>query len=78
MSLFTYAIELWGGAIELWGGAIELWGGASYTNYISQIDKFINRAFRNGYVTNKLNFKDVILDRDKKLWMKILKMKGTR
>ena len=31
MSLFTYAIELW--------------GGASYTKYISQIDKFINRAF---------------------------------
>ena len=44
----------------------------SYTNYISQIDKFINRAFRNGYVTNKLNFTDVYLDRDKKLWMKIL------
>ena len=58
MSLFSYAIELWGGAF--------------YTNYISQIDKFINRAFCNGYVTNKLNFKDVILDRDKKLWMKIL------
>ena len=46
--------------------------GASYTNYISQIDKFINLAFRNGYVTNKLNFTDVYLDRDKKLWMKIL------
>ena len=61
MSLFTYAIELW--------------EGASYTNYISQIDKFINRAFRNGHVTN---FKDVILDRDKKLWMKILTMKGMR
>ena len=58
MSLFTYAIELW--------------GGASYTKYISQINKFLSRAFRNGYVTNKLNFKDVILDRDKKLWMKIL------
>ena len=54
MSLFTYAIELW--------------GGASYTNYISQIDKFINLAFCNGYVTNKLNFKDIILDRDKKLF----------
>ena len=51
---------------------IELWGGASCTTYISQIDKFSNRAFRNGYETNKLNFKDVILDRDKKLWMKIL------
>jgi hypothetical protein len=25
----------------------ELWGGASYTKYI---DKFINRAYRNGYV----------------------------
>ena len=51
----------------LFSYTIELWGGASYTNYISQIDKFINRAFRNGYVTNKLNFKGVILDRDKKL-----------
>ena len=58
MSLFTYAIELW--------------GGASYTNYISQIDKFINRVCRNRYVTNKLNYKDVILDRDRKLWIKIL------
>ena len=31
MSLFTYAIELW--------------GGACYTKHIIQIDKFINRAF---------------------------------
>jgi hypothetical protein len=34
MSLFTFGTELW--------------GGTSYTKYISQIDKFINRAYRNG------------------------------
>jgi hypothetical protein len=26
---------------------IELWGGAYFNKYISQIDKFINRAHRN-------------------------------
>ena len=29
------------------------------------IDKFLNRAFHDRYVTSKLNFKDVLLDRDK-------------
>ena len=46
MSLFTFGIELW--------------GGTSYTKYISQIDKFVNRAYRNGYFfffnNNKLYF----------------------
>ncbi len=46
MSLFTFGIELW--------------GGASYTKYISQIDKFVNRAYRNGYVTEKFNFREII------------------
>jgi Zn-finger domain-containing protein len=59
MSLFTFGIELW--------------RGASYTKYIlSQIDKFVNRAFRNGYVKH---FKEVISERDKKLWSKILNNK---
>ncbi|CAB4027376.1 Hypothetical predicted protein [Paramuricea clavata] len=39
MSLFTFGTELW--------------GGASYTKYISQIDKFINRAYRNGFGRKK-------------------------
>ena len=58
MSLFTFEIELW--------------GGASYAKYISQIDKFVNRAYRNGYITEKLNFRKAISERDKKLWTKIL------
>ena len=41
--------------------------GACYIKCIGQIDKFINRTFPNGYVSNKLNFKDVILDGHKKL-----------
>ena len=50
----------------------ELWGGEFCTKYISQIDKFVNHAFRNGYVTKTSNFKEVISERDKKLWSKIL------
>ena len=46
MSLFTFGVELW--------------GGASYTKYISQIDQFVNRAYRNGYVTEKSNFREII------------------
>jgi hypothetical protein len=53
MSLFTFGIELW--------------GGASYTKYISQIDKFVNRAYSNGYVTAKSNFREIIDKRDKRL-----------
>ena len=58
MSLFTFGVELS--------------GGASYTKYISQIDKFVNRAYRNGYVTEKYNFREIINKRDKRLWEKIL------
>ena len=38
----------------------------------SQIDKFVNRAYRNGYVTEKSNFREIINKRDKRLWEKIL------
>ncbi len=37
--LFTYGIKLWGG---------------TYSKYINQIDKFISRAYRNGYIAQKL------------------------
>ena len=53
--LFTYGIELWGG---------------TYSKY-NQIDKFISRAYRNGYIAQKLNFNEVISDRDRKLWKKL-------
>ena len=39
--------------VSLFTFAVEVWGGASYTKYVSQIDKFINRAYRNGYTSNK-------------------------
>ncbi len=58
--LFTYGIELWGG---------------TYSKYINQIEKFISRAYRNGYIARKLNFNEVISDRDRKLWKKIINNK---
>ena len=36
-----------------------------------QLPLFINRAYRNGYTSNKSDFKEIILNRDKKLWLKI-------
>ena len=51
---------------------IELWGGAYFNKYISQIDKFINRAHRNGYISEKLNIKEISIKRDKKLWDKVI------
>ena len=31
--------------ISLFNLGVELWGGASYTKFITQIDKFVNRAY---------------------------------
>ena len=53
--------------------AVEIWGGASHSKYISKIDKFINRAHRNGYTKNRSDFKKLIIDRDMRLWTKITK-----
>ena len=50
MSLFIYGIELCGG---------------TYSKYINQIEKFISRAYRNGYIAEKFNFTEVISDRQK-------------
>ena len=60
MSLFMYGVELWGG---------------TYNKYINQIEKFISRAYRNGYIAEKFDFREVISDRDRKLWMKIINNK---
>ena len=53
--------------------AVEIWGGASHCKYISKIDKFINRAHRNGYTKNRSDFKKLLIDRDMRLWTKITK-----
>jgi hypothetical protein len=52
--------------------AAEVWGGASYNKYVSQIDKFVNRANRNVYTSNRSDFKATISNRDKKLWSRII------
>ena len=58
--------------VSLFTFAVEVWGGASYTKYVSQIDKFINRAYRNGYTSNTSNFKEIIPNRDKKFCLRII------
>ena len=52
MSLFIYGVELWGGI---------------YNKYINQIEKFISRAYRNGYIAEKFNFSEVISDMRQKI-----------
>ena len=59
--------------MPLFTSAVEIWGGASHSKYISKIDKFINRAHRNGYTKNRSDFKKLIIDRDMRLWTKITK-----
>ena len=61
--------------ISLFTFAVEIWGRASYHKYVSQIDKFVNRAHRNGYTSNRSDFKAIISNRDKKLWTKIINQK---
>jgi hypothetical protein len=58
--------------VSLFTFAAEVWGGASYNKYVSQIDKFVNRAYRNGYTINRSDFKATISNRDKKLWSRII------
>ncbi|CAB4009486.1 Hypothetical predicted protein [Paramuricea clavata] len=36
---------------EMMKKTTEVWGGASYNKYVSQIEKFVNRAYRNGYTS---------------------------
>ena len=58
MSLFTYSIRVW--------------GVAAYTNYLSQIDKLLRRAFRFGYIQHESSIQQVIKDRDVRLWKSIM------
>ena len=39
------------------------------------MEKFISRAYRNGYIAEKFDFSEVISDRDRKLWTKIINNK---
>ncbi|CAB3996203.1 Hypothetical predicted protein [Paramuricea clavata] len=57
MSIFTFAIELWGCAYD--------------GKYLNQIDKFIKRAHKNGYISKRTHIKEIRDKRDKKLWNKL-------
>ena len=57
MSIFTFAIELWGCAYD--------------TKYLNQIDKFLNRPPKNGYISKRIFIKEIRDKRDKRLWRKI-------
>ncbi len=39
--------------------------------YLNQIDKFIKRAHRNGYISKRTHIKEIRDKRDKKMWNKI-------
>ena len=58
MSLFTYCIRVW--------------GVATYTKYLSQIDRLLRRAFRFGYTQHESSIQQVIKDRDVRLWKSIM------
>ena len=58
MSRFTYCIRVW--------------GVATYTKYLSQIDRLVRRAFRFGYIQHESSIQQVIKDRDVKLWKSIM------
>ena len=62
MPLFTYGSELW--------------GGACYGKYINQIEKFIRRAYRNRYISEEINFVEIISKKDLKLWNNIMSNKN--
>ena len=57
LSIFTYAIEVWGGAF--------------YNKYLSRIDQFFNRAFKLGYTKECYSVLNVLSEKDCQLWGKI-------
>ena len=57
MSLFLYAIEVWGCAFQ--------------DKYISRFDKFCKHSLRFGYMSKQISFKNIIADRDRSLWNKL-------
>ena len=58
MSLFYYCIEVWGSALQ--------------KKYLDRIDKFFQRAYRYGYTTKSIKISEVIEERDRKLFSKIV------
>ena len=59
MSVFLYGIEVWGAAYQ--------------RKYLDRIDRFLKRAHRFGFVTNKTTILDLIKDRDSKLFKNVIR-----
>ena len=51
---------------------IEVWGCASYSKYLSQIDKFLKRSYKYGYLARELSIVDMLNNKDRVLWKKII------
>jgi hypothetical protein len=51
---------------------IEVWGSALQKKYLDRIDKFFRRAYRYGYTTMSIKISEVIEERDRKLFSKIV------
>ena len=58
MSLFYYCIEVWGSALQ--------------NKYLDRIDKFLRWAYRYGYTTKSIKISEVIEEKDRKLFSKIV------
>ena len=59
LSLFTYAIEVWGSAL--------------LKKYLKRIDQFLRRANRYGYTEKEYNMSSLIEERDRALFGKVIK-----
>ena len=57
LSVFTYAIEVWGCAF--------------YSKYLSRIDKLFARCYKLGYRLKQHSILDIHRNRDMKLWRRI-------
>ena len=49
-----------------------MWGSALQKKYLDRIDKFFRRAYRYGYTTKSIKISEVIEERDRKLFSKIV------
>jgi len=57
--------------ISVFTYAIEVWGCCYYDEYLKRIDKFFARAFKSGYCLKKYSICDILTSRDNKLWIKV-------
>ena len=43
---------------------IEVWGCASYSKYLSQVDKFLKRSYKYGYLIHQLSIVDIFNNKE--------------